>query len=453
MTDTPPKGFRTFLIVWGTQSLAVSGGGMTGFALNIYLVQVLYPAPGQKAELALALTVLNLGFVIPFVFVGPIAGAFADRHERKRIMIAADMTNAALTLVIFALMLGGALKLPLLVAIGIMSALASTFHYAAYDSSVAMLVPDRLLPRANGMVQTVWSLSGIVSPGLAAVIMALPALAAAGGLPFAWLVDLRDGTPLVFALEAVILLFAACVLGLLEVPSPRRADAGESGEVKTGILADVRAGALYVVRRPPLLWLLGTFTVANLAGAPFGVVTPLLVKFNLAADWAARGFSLETALALLVTAGGLGGLLGGISVSLWGGLKRKRVLGVLVPMLGAGLFEIVYGLSPFILLTAAAAFAGAAMHPVLNAHSQAIWQTQTPRDMQGRVFAVRRVIAQGSLPLGTALAGGLAGSIDPGLVLAGLGLLLALVCFIQLFNPVLMRVEDKALRDQQVAGR
>ena len=55
MTYTPPsRGFRTFVIVWAAQSLCVIGSGMTGFALNVYLAQVLYPAPEQKAELALA---------------------------------------------------------------------------------------------------------------------------------------------------------------------------------------------------------------------------------------------------------------------------------------------------------------------------------------------------------------------------------------------------------------
>ena len=53
---------------------------MTGFALNVYLAQVLYPAPDQKVELALAFTVLNLGFTIPFVFGGPLAGA--DDRQR-----------------------------------------------------------------------------------------------------------------------------------------------------------------------------------------------------------------------------------------------------------------------------------------------------------------------------------------------------------------------------------
>jgi MFS transporter, DHA3 family, macrolide efflux protein len=152
----------------------VIGSGMTGFALNVHLAQVLYPTAEQRAELALAFTALNLGFTIPFVFGGPLAGAWADRHDRKQIMI---VTNGLITLLTFVLMLSGSLQLWMLVCIGALVAAASAFHYAAFDASYAMLVPDRLLPRANGMMQTTWSLSGIVSPALAALIIALPGLA------------------------------------------------------------------------------------------------------------------------------------------------------------------------------------------------------------------------------------------------------------------------------------
>src|SRR5262245_58118329 len=177
MTYTPPsRGFRTFVIVWAAQSLSVIGSGMTGFALNVYLAQILYPAPDQKAELALAFTVLNLGFTIPFVFGGPLAGAWADRHDRKLIMIVTNTASGLITLLTFILMLSASLQLWMLVCIGIVAAAASAFHFAAFDASYAMLVPDRLLPRANGMMQTTWSLSGIISPAFAAFLIALPPL-------------------------------------------------------------------------------------------------------------------------------------------------------------------------------------------------------------------------------------------------------------------------------------
>jgi hypothetical protein len=72
MVYAPPlRGFRTFVIMWLTQSLSVIGSGMTGFALNVYLAQTLYPAPEQKAELALAFTILNLASGFPTFLAAP----------------------------------------------------------------------------------------------------------------------------------------------------------------------------------------------------------------------------------------------------------------------------------------------------------------------------------------------------------------------------------------------
>ena len=79
------------------------------------------------------------------------------------------------------------------------------------------------------------------------------------------------------------------------------------------------------------------------------------------------------------------------------------------------------------------------------------WQPQTPRELQGGVFAVRRLIAQFTWPLSTALAGWLGGRFDPGLVVAVLGAVLVVFCVGQLFNPYLLRVEDKAWLDERAA--
>jgi hypothetical protein len=98
------------------------------------------------------------------------------------------------------------------------------------------------------------------------------------------------------------------------------------------------------------------------------------------------------------------------------------------------------------------AFAAAVMVPIMNAHSQAIWQTQTPRELQGRVFAVRRLIAQFTWPLSTAIAGIVGGMFNPGAVVAVLGGILVLFCVGQMFNPYLLRVEDKDYLDQLAAS-
>jgi len=452
--QAPPNGFRTFLIVWLTQSISVFGSALTLFATTIWLTQTLYPRPEQKSELAWALSAVALAFALPTVFGAPIAGAWADRHDRKRTMMAMDFASGCLSLLLAVLVITNTLQLWSLLILIVIAATLGAFHGSAFDTSYAMLVPEEQLPRANGMMQTMWSLSGILSPAIAAGIISLPALARQGMVPGVVgmaLGRLTNGTALAMTVDTITFFAAAATLIFLSIPSPRRTDLGIGGGPQKNIWADVKEGALYIWHRRPMLWLLGTFTVANFVGSPIGVFQPLLVKFNLAADWSARGFTFETALALLGTVFGIGGVVGGFIVSTWGGLKTRRVYGVVVPMIVAGVAQMVFGLSSLLYLTAAMSFILDAMTPIMNSHSQAIWQTQTPHELQGRVFAVRRLIAQCTWPLSTALAGWAGGMFNPGVVVAVLGAILALFCVGQLFNPYLLRVEDKAFLDQMAA--
>jgi len=447
-----PNGWRTFLVVWATQSVSVLGSALTHFSIIVWLTTTLYPAPGQKPQLAWALSALSLSFALPHVIVGPLAGAWADRHDRKRTMMAMDFASGCLSTFIVALILTRQLNLPLLVVIGVLNAAFSAFHFSAFDTSYAVLVPEDRLPRANGMMETIQALSGILAPGLAAALIALPALARQGHLPsFAGsLARVTDGAALAVGLDAVTFFLASGTLLFLHVPSPRRADLHLESGAKKSLWADVQEGALYIWHRRSFLWLLGTFTVVNFSIGAF-VLQPLLVKFQLGPDWSARGYSFETALALLATVASVGGVLGGIVISASGGLKRRRVYGVVVANIVVGLGMIVFGRSTGLYLTAGVLFVIDAMHPVMNSHSQSIWQSQTPRELQGRVFAVRRLIAQFSWPMGNFVVGLLATRFDPGLICTVFGLGLMLWCTAMLFNPWLLRIEDKDWIEAQAA--
>ena len=445
--QAPPNGFRTFLIMWVTQSFSAFGTALTSFAINIWLSQTLYPLPEQKPALAFALAANGLAFALPAVFGAPLAGAWADRHDRKRTMMAMDFANGCLSLVLVTLLATHSLQLWMLLILSTLYSTFGAFHMSSFDTSYAMLVPEQQLPRANGMMQTMWSLSNVLSPAAAAILISVPALARQDVVPIAALGQLSEGTPLAIGADAITFFVASLTLLFLRVPSPKRSDLSADGRLQTSIWADVKEGATYIWHRRPLLWLLATFTVTNFACTPLGVLQPLLVKFNLAADWSARGFTFETALALLGTAMGVGGVLGGFLISAWGGLETRRVYGVVVPMIVAAIGQIVFGLSPLLYLSAAMIFVMDGMGPFMNAHSQAIWQTQTPRELQGRVFAVRTMIAWVTIPLSTVLAGWAGGVFNPGTVLAVLGGLWALFCVAQLFNPTLRRVEDKAWLD------
>jgi len=444
----PAGGFRTFVTLWASQSLSVIGSAVASFAFNIYLTQTLYPRPEQKPELAIALAMTALAFSVTAIVGAPIAGAWADRHDRRRIMLTCDVLSAALAFTLAVVLLLFKPPLALLIVLIAATGLVSTFHGSAFDTSYATLVPRDQLPRANGMMQTIWSLSGLASPALAAIIVGLPALARRdGSVP--WLANFESGVPLALLVDGVTFLAAALVVWRLSIPSPHV----DAAAPKRSLLADVGIGWRYILDRRALLWLLLTFALANFVGSPVGVFEALLVKFNLRPDWVARGYTFETALALIATMYSVGGVLGGVMISAWGGLRRRRVLGVLVPMIASGAAQVAFGMSGMLYASGAALLALGFMTPILNAHSQSIWQAQVPSELQGRVFSVRRLIAQFTTPVSIGLAGILAGIFDPGRVVSALGMILAVFCALQLLNPALRRVEDREWLESEASRR
>lgn len=448
MAHSPRSGWRTFLLTWATQSLSVLGSSLTFFSVSIWLTQTLYPAPDQRADLAFALSAVSLAHTIPMLVSMPLAGAAADRHDRRRTMLFADLINGALTLLLVALLVTGTLRLWGLISVIALLAVASTFHNSAFDASYAMLVPERLLPRANGMMLTMWSLAGILAPALAAVIISVPALARQGllgGTGGALLGSLPDGVPLVVALDALSFLIAGITLLFLTIPSPVVQNATKAH--RRSLWRDMGEGALFIWDRRPMLWLLGTFAIVNLLTVPVILFQPLLVKFHLAAP----GITFESALATISSVSSLGGVVGGVLISAWGGLKRNRVYGVVLSALVVGVANAFLGFSSGLYAMAGLAFLSRMMFPLMDAHSQAIWQAQTPRELQGRVFAVRRTLAQFAGPLGSAVAGAVGGLFNPGVIVSAMSAALALFCLLQLMNPHLRRIDDKEWLDRLAA--
>ncbi|MFB9991799.1 MFS transporter [Deinococcus oregonensis] len=439
--DAAPDGWRTFLWLWSSQALSVLGSGLSGFAFNIYLTQTRFPLESQKPELAAALSLTALGWALAAIVGAPLAGALADRLDRRRMMLTCDLLNAVLSAGAVALVVSSNPPIWLFVLFTAALGLVGTFHGSAFDTSYSSLVNRERLPRANGMMQTLWSLSGLLSPALAALLIGLPALARSGG-GTSWLAGLQNGVPLAFALDGLSFVVAALVVWRLHIPSPVRADLAADAPNKPSLWADMHVGWTFILARRPLLHLLLTFASVNLLTSGVGVLHPLLVKFTLAPDLAARGLTVETGLATLWTAMSAGGLAGGLLISAWGGLKRTRVLGVLVPMVLAGAAQALSGVAGTVVLTAAAIAFFGIMTPIMNAHSQSIWQSQVPSELQGRVFSVRRLIAQFTVPVGTAISGVLAAQFAPGSVLLWAGLAMATVSALQLLNPAMRRIED-----------
>jgi DHA3 family macrolide efflux protein-like MFS transporter len=441
----PENGFRTFVSLWVSQAFSVFGSQLSSFAVAVWLTTGLYPNPDQKGLLAAALSMMTLAFGLPSVLLAPFAGILADRVDRKTIMFWTNVGLGLVSAALAAVLAAGALELWSLVAAMILYSSLQCFHSSAFDASYAMLVPENQLPRANGMMQTIFSLSGILSPAAAAALIGLPALlrkAPDPGLIARLVARVPEGAVLAIAMDALSFLVAAIWLLYLNIPSPRMA--GTPALKPAGLWTDVKEGMAFIGRRRGLMWLLATFAVVNLCSAPFDVLRPMIVRDSLAADYTRLGLSYEGVLALMSSAGAIGGLVGGFIITAWGGLRRKRVYGVLVSLVLSGIAQAVFGLSKVLYLSIGSIVLTMFALPAANSHSQTIWQTLTPREMQGRVFAVRRVVAQFTSPVGAALSGVL-GAFDPGLSVSICGAIALAFTIGQFFNRKVTTVEDDSI--------
>jgi len=419
--------------LWASQGVSALGSAAAWFSLTIYLAQTLYPLPAQRPELAVGLALLGVSGGLPALVAVPLAGIWADRADRRRTMLACDLLSGLLALVTAFLMLRGLLPLWGLLTVSVLTSLLGSFHGSAFDTSYGTLVGPEQLPRANGMMQTLWSLSGLLAPGLAALL-----IAASGGVPLS------------LAIDGLSFWVAAAVLWRLRFPKP---PAPQPAPVARPFRQDLTFGWRYILGRPPLLMLLLTFAAVNFSWSPLQVFDTLLLKGQLAPDLKAHGLGFASGLALFGTVSAVGGVAGGVLVSAWGGLKRRRVLGVLVPVLVGSAALMALGLSVSLWTAAASLLVLFFTGPVMNAHSQAIWQAQVPTGMQGRVFSVRRLIAQFTSPLSVALAGVLATRLPVGGLLLGLAALVGAVALLQLLNPSLRRVEDREYLEQLALAR
>lgn len=357
---------RTFFIIWFGQFVSTLGSGLTGFALGVYVY--------QQTQSTTLFAINILAYMIPGVFFSPVAGALVDRWNRRWAMILADTGAGLSTLAIFLLLRADRLEIWHIFIATFMMSMFTSFQWPAYSAATTMLVPKEHLGRAGGMVQIGEALSQLISPAIA------------GALFVAW------GMQGVVMVDVVTFLFAVLTLLVVVIPEPKREEKTE--EEKVSIWADMKVGWQFIMERKGLLYLLLYFASINFAGGFMGpLITPMMLEMGTPDQVGYVSSSI-----------GVGMLVGTLIMSAWGGPK-KRVYGILGGGLWSGLFVLLLGTRPSLLLIAIVGFFYMISMPIINGSSQALWQTKTPPDMQGRVFSVRRMIAQFTSPVAIIMSG------------------------------------------------
>jgi hypothetical protein len=239
------------------------------------------------------------------------------------------------------------------------------------------MIPKKHYGRANGMLSLADTASNIFAPILAGSLLGII------GVPGILLIDL--GT-FIFAIGALL---------LVHIPQPRITEEGR--QARGSILTEAVFGFHYIWSRPPLLALQIVFLTGNFfVGIP-GAVEAAMILANTASN--------EKALAYVNSAGAIGGVIGGLVMSAWGGPKR-RVHGVLFGWFIASLLgSVMMGFSRSIPFWAISGFLGMFFVPIINGSNQAIWQAKVPPDLQGKVFSIRRLIAWFVTPMAMLIAG------------------------------------------------
>jgi MFS family permease len=363
---------RGFSLIWLGQLVSLLGTGMTRFALTIWA----YQETGSATALALV-AFFSFG---PLVLLSPVAGALVDRWNRKLVVILSDLVAGGTTIVLLLLYSTGELAIWHLYLLGALAGAFEAFQFPAFSAAMTMMLPKAQYGRANGMMSVADSASTIVAPLLAGILLALLGI---GG---------------VLLIDIVTFLFAVSVALLVQIPQPAATDVGQAA--KSTLWQESLYGFRYIWARPSLLGMQFMFFLANLFGTySWVLLAPLIL---------ARTGNNELTLGTVQSTLGIGGLAGGILLSIWGGPKRK-VDGVLIGMICSSLLgSIILGIGQSLPIWLVGAFCTMFFMPILNGSNQAIWQSKVAPDVQGRVFATRRLIAQITAPLAMLSAGPLA---------------------------------------------
>ena len=280
-----PHWKQKFAVLWVGQALSILTSMLSQYALIWYLTDL----TGSSTVLSLA----TMAALLPQGILSLFTGAFADRFDRRTIMIAADGAIGAISLVL-ALM---AWRVPLtpgpILLVAALRSVGGAFHAPCLQAVTPLIAPPEALTRCAGWSQGIQTVSMLLSPALAAALYA--------AVPLHWII----------LLDTLGAVFAICGLLLARLPALKVGDAGR----KLRLWQDTREG-FAVLRSHRWLWQLCLIcALFSVAFMPVSALFPLMSM---------QYFGREAAAAALVeTAFSVGMLAGSVLLGLWGGGKDK----------------------------------------------------------------------------------------------------------------------------------
>ncbi|MDD2427803.1 MAG: MFS transporter [Eubacteriales bacterium] len=398
------------------QAASTLGTALVQFALIWYVT--------FRTNSGLALTIMTVASFLPQLLIALISGVWADRYDRRWLIILADGGIALASLAVAVLFINGYEHIWLIYLVSAIRSLGGGIQGPAITALIPQIVPKKHLIRSNGIHNTIGNITQLLSPVLgAAMIVILPI----------WAIFLIDVVTAAIAITIMLLLplpsqhtgevanafgvnkrsddfvwgFPSGSAGLStgtveaiseEIPTAEDSCVSEAMEPhEKSRIGEFKAGIRYIACRPFIRSLMTIYAMFMILLAPLAILLPLFIR---------RHFGLEVwYVTAAQTAFFAGMALGGFLVAAKGEFKSRiriiRTVGLILAGLTLTLATLgITNVDNFVLFAIVLFFCGVVV-PFYSTTVTVLLQENVESSLHGRVFAVLYMIGSAAIPLGT----------------------------------------------------
>ena len=359
---------RKFYAIWAGQAVSLITSAILQMAIIFYLT--------EKTGSAMVLSMASLVGFLPYAVFGPAIGVLVDRHDRKKIVIAADLIIAAAGAVLAIVAFYMELPVWMVMIVLFIRSIGTAFLTPALNSVTPLLVPEEQLTKCAGYSQSLQSISYILSPAVAALLYSVWELNA------------------IITIDVLGAVIASLTVALVNIPKLKV----EEKSLKQNFIGEMKEGFLVLKDNKGLFALLLIGTLYMFVYMPINALYPLITMeyFN--------GTPMHISITEIVYASGM--MAGGLILGLFGNYK-KRILLITASIFIKGISLTISGLLPpsgFLIFVVCCAIMGLSV-PFYSGVQTALFQEKIKPEYLGRVFSLTGSIMSLAMPIGLILSG------------------------------------------------
>ena len=378
------------------QTISTFGSFLVQYAILWHLTLT------TKSGGVLALAAI-FGF-LPQAIVSIFAGVWADRVNRKTMIIIADSMIALTTLGLALLMLSGVDDLWLIFAVMAARSIGAGFQMPAISALIPQIVPSDQLMRVNGINSSIQSSLSLLAPVAAAGVYATMSLTA------------------ILFIDVITAVIGVLLLSTIAVPTLARVSSDE----KPSYFGDLRDGVQYIFSNHLVRWVMVIFGLVFLLIVAPSNLSPLMVV---------RTFGSEVwMLTVLELAFGVGMVLGGVLMASIGA-KADRIKTIIGSSILFGVLAVGLGFTTNLILYYFLFFIVGLAVPAFSTSAMTLLQETVEPERQGRVFGFVGIVMSVAMPLGMAVLGPLADIVSVELLLVVTGAMTVLIATVAVLLP------------------